>query len=780
MNILVDGQVLDTGEINRGIGVYFKHVLCNMIKKSCGNVWYITVGNRSSITKIKDPWVETRIHPLDDPFFKPSSDYKRTEKYTECINKIVDEYDIDCFWISSPLMPNVLFLDGKVNCRVYVTVHDLIPYVLPQESIEWGNEINGEYIRRIRYLKNVTPICISRSTGRDLEKILNMKIGYEVIPQGSDIGRFYKEIKEKPAEREISIVYTGGYTYRKNMQSAIEAFSIANKKLSDKKMILYLICNLPDDIKEEYEEKLSQMGIEDVVVLTGYVTDERLAKYYQDADVFFFPSLYEGFGLPIIEAMMAGTYVLAADNSSIPEVCGSHALLCNASDVNDMADKLIEAINNSIAEGKEKKRKRQEYAMQYSWENTADKTYTLLRNKSDVQIEKKQRVAMVTPWPEQKTGIAYYVYKMMPYLSRYYDIDIYTDFTIDSQKLLDNKWGGMYSIEELGKHIRDYYKIVYQIGNNAEFHKGVYLQFIKYGGIAELHEYVIHSFMYDAFFLHGDKEIYGKALENGYGEAGAEYYGTVLNERIRVDEDRYPMSHSVASLAEKTIVHNEWSYTKLGNEFKKSLIPHPCFEIEAIDKKEKEKASNRIEKLLGDSSEECIIGVFGWLNDNKRPYLVLSAIRQLIKNGKKVKMVFWGECRDDSIKEMIRMKHLEDKVIISDYLTRAEYIYAMEKTDIVICLRYPSKGESSGVLAEALKCSKDVIVNGIGQYNEFPDDVCWKVPLDKDEEEILVAMLEYLIDHPDVREQLGKNALEYADKVLNPASIAELYYEAIG
>ena len=103
----------------------------------------------------------------------------------------------------------------------------------------------------------------------------------------------------------------------------------------------------------------------------------------------------------------------------------------------------------------------------------------------------------------------------------------------------------------------------------------------------------------------------------------------------------------------------------------------------------------------------------------------------------------------------------------------------MEITDIVVNLRYPSMGEASGTLCEALKLGKAVIVSDLNQYKEFPDDVCWKLPVDELEDKLLYEYLKILVSEPLIRHALGENGREYANTVLNPENIAKMYYHYI-
>ena len=150
MNILIDGQVLETPELKRGIGIYFKNVFNNMVKRSFSNVWYISISNRD-VLQFLDPWVSERITPIVNPVFAPSTDYSKAEAFTIELNKVIQEYQIDVYWNPDPLMVNVLFPTHELACEMFITIYDLIPAVMPIK--EWPVPVKTEYNRRLSILK---------------------------------------------------------------------------------------------------------------------------------------------------------------------------------------------------------------------------------------------------------------------------------------------------------------------------------------------------------------------------------------------------------------------------------------------------------------------------------------------------------------------------------------------------------------------------------------------------------------------------------------------------
>lgn len=777
MNILVDGQTLETEEINRGIGVYFKNVLYNMIKNTAGTVWYITVSKEESIDKL-DSWVASRLIPVVDAIFEPSFDYGREEQFTTRLNETIEKYHIDCLWTPNPLMVNVLFPNKKVNCAFFATIHDLIPYVMPVK--EWSEVVTTEYNRRLDYLKDTHMVCVSDATKRDVCARMGDHVSACVTLEAANNTLFYRKKDSLNSSDEVSIVFTGGFDYRKNIYGAVEAFAKAKKQITDKRLVFYIVCKYLQQEKDDFDKKLKELDIYDDVKLTGFVTDNELASLYNNADVFFFPSIYEGFGLPLLEAMLGGAYIVSADNSSLPEVCGEHALFCDAKDVDNMAQQLVKAVYNSLSESLEDKRKRQEYALGFTWKKTALRTYDAFCDKVYNSKNIRKKIAVVTPWLKQETGIANFSYRLMPYLSKYFDVDVFIDNTLDSDvDFLPFECGNRYFINELDNRHMDYDEIIYHMGNNTLYHTGIYNYLKKYPGVVELHDHVIHAFFYWSYYLKGDKETYRQALIDGYGDEGAAHFAEVDEGRHYPDGDRFSMSESVANIAKKIIVHNIWSYTELPDSNLKFVVPHPSFMREEPDVNNKRKAEELLRKKIDRNEKQILIGCFGWVNDNKRPDILLRAMIRLIEQNYNVRLVFFGKNNSQKASDIIKEEHLEEYVKITGFISDDEYTIALKECDIVVNLRYPSMGESSGTLCEAFKEGKAVIVTAVNQYMEFPNEVCWKLPVGGNESVLLAEMLKYLIDHEEVRETLGNNAKEYADEVLSCENIAKMYSRII-
>ena len=774
MNILVDGQTLETPEINRGIGIYFKNVLTNMIKCSYEHNWYITVSKESSLS-VLDSFVAKQLVPVVNDVFAPGYDYERTGHLNKALKSAIDEYDIDVLYIPNPLMENVLFPGIALRCKVFATLYDLIPFVMP---IKDGPEkIKREYCRRLDFIKEnkIYLLSISNFSKDDFQKNIGTSNNIYVTELAADERIFYKPVSEYPDYKEPYMLFTGGFNYRKNLNGAVKAFAKALELFPDdeslKRLKFYIVCTRTKESEQELNELIKKVGLERKIVLTGFLSDADLARLYQNTVLFFFPSLYEGFGLPILEAMLAGSYVLSADNSSLPEVCSGYALLCDGQDITDMAKKIKEAVHNSANEPLLEKVKRQEYARTFSWEKTAAKTITAFEIEvygKNPEIIRK-RLAIITPWPKQKTGIANYVYKLVPYLSNYFYIDIFVDNLMVKCDFLPNEYGSLYMIDEIDARHDNYDILLYQIGNNPYFHTGVYKYLTKYSGISEIHDFVINGFFSFMVFHEKQSNLLKEALISGYGKnkETLDYFKKVMQEQIYFNDEKYPMCHSVSKISKATIFHNKWSSKRVKKSY---TIPHPCFDNTEVQNEIVEKLQERI-GICSDNT--TIIGVFSFLSNNRRLDSVVEVVNKLGDMGYKIKLVFWGTL--DNIELLGEHKNLIDWCA-TGYLKGEEYDAGFILSDIVVNLRYPSMGESSGTLCEAMKYQKPIIVSDINQYTEYPDEVCWKVKPDHTEVNLLVDYISYLIDHREVRLALAENAGKYADKILSPARIAKQYY----
>jgi len=179
-----------------------------------------------------------------------------------------------------------------------------------------------------------------------------------------------KKINLKKYEIEGDfILYVGTLQPRKNLDKLIEAFSQLENK--DLKLV---IVGKKGWLYDEIFAKVKEMGLEKKVIFTGYVPNEELPAFYQQARCFVLVSLYEGFGLPVLEAMHYGCPVVASNVSSLPEVVGQAGILVDPNKPEEIAQGIKKAIENR----EELIKKGYQQAKKFSWEKCAKETLAVL------------------------------------------------------------------------------------------------------------------------------------------------------------------------------------------------------------------------------------------------------------------------------------------------------------------------------------------------------------------------------------------------------------------
>lgn len=183
---------------------------------------------------------------------------------------------------------------------------------------------------------------------------------------------FFQQFGLEPADRFI--LFVGRLETKKNLVRLIHAFAEFSRKFSDWKLVL---AGMQGVGFQEIVRAVDHCSLWDRVIMPGYIEESEKAWLFRHAVFFAFPSLYEGFGLPVLEAFGHGTAVLASDTSSLPEVGGDGALYADPMNVRDLAEKMTTLANDSalrdrlIANGKRRLR-------DFSWERAARETWRLL------------------------------------------------------------------------------------------------------------------------------------------------------------------------------------------------------------------------------------------------------------------------------------------------------------------------------------------------------------------------------------------------------------------
>jgi glycosyltransferase involved in cell wall biosynthesis len=268
-------------------------------------------------------------------------------------------------------------LGGSVDskARVLVTIHDLIPYLLPETCSKEYLKLFTSQIPEILEKAHLI-IAVSYHTQMDLERTFGLTgTRIRVIPEAPD--PIYR-----PMERDISqatlkqifgldqpfILYIGGFSPRKNLTALIRAFARVRRDLNTPHQLV--IVGKPG--KGSYPDcrrLVTALKVDKWVRFPGFVPTRLLPFFYNAASVFVYPSLYEGFGLPPMEAMACGTPTVTSNRSSLPEVVGDGALQVEPDPIS-LGEAIVETINRPEVNLTLRERGRRR-ASEFSWKKTA-------------------------------------------------------------------------------------------------------------------------------------------------------------------------------------------------------------------------------------------------------------------------------------------------------------------------------------------------------------------------------------------------------------------------
>ena len=266
--------------------------------------------------------------------------------------------------------------DSLFKQKYIITIHDLTLFITPKES-KSGRPTFYKlfYPRTLRTADKI--IADSNSTKRDLINYFNVpeeKIRVILLAADEKFKALnnekINEVKQKYNLKYPFILYVGGLAFHKNIPTLIKAFYKIKK--DEKKQKLVIAGGKGWKYKEIFET-IDKLNLQNDVIFTGYVLDVDLPALYNAADLFVYPSLYEGFGLPPLESMACGTPVITSNTSSLPEVVGDAGIMIDPHDVDGLADAMHKVLSNEGLRDDMIKRGL-ERAKMFSWERCARET----------------------------------------------------------------------------------------------------------------------------------------------------------------------------------------------------------------------------------------------------------------------------------------------------------------------------------------------------------------------------------------------------------------------
>ncbi|MGA3085215.1 MAG: glycosyltransferase family 1 protein [Thermodesulfobacteriota bacterium] len=272
----------------------------------------------------------------------------------------------------------------KDHYGLIVTIHDLVAFLFP-ETIPLKYGAYMRYLLRQAVKKADKIIAVSHHTKKDLIRILKVSSEKIVVIHEAPSPIFFPYDKKEAQARlkqqygitKKFIYHLGNIEPRKNLIVLLEAFTRVCQDLGNEYQLV--VSGQKGWLTRSLSHFLKNYPAQDQVLFTGYVPMEHIPMFMNSAELFVFPSLYEGFGLPVLEAMSCGTPIISSNRSSIPEIVGSAGILVDPTDTQELADRIIGLLRNP----EEKMRLSQlgkEQSARFSWYEAARKTLDVYRS----------------------------------------------------------------------------------------------------------------------------------------------------------------------------------------------------------------------------------------------------------------------------------------------------------------------------------------------------------------------------------------------------------------
>lgn len=687
---------------------------------------------------------------------------------------------------------------GQVPNRALqgVTLYDLIPYVF-QEIYLQEPAMRSYYLRKIQELRRADLLlAISDFSRHEAIERLGVDPRRVVNIAGAADTRF-RVVQIAPTRREQLlhrfglgkfIMYTGGIDYRKNIERLIEAYAVLPERIIAAYQLV-IVCSVQPGQREVLLRLASSHGLAaDRVVMTGFVSDEDLVDFYNLCDLFVFPSWCEGFGLPALEAMQCGAPVLAAGTSSLPEVVGLTDALFDPYSIQDMATKIIHALEDEgfrrclVEHGKQ-------HVRRFTWENSATIALDAMEEVHAQRVENRTasvnvpfgaktrpRMAFVSPLPPSRSGISGYSAQLLPFLDAHYDItlicvggEVSDDYLASSFPVRTPAW--------LAKNASQFERVIYQFGN-SDHHSHMFDLLERVPGTVVLHDFWLSNVLEYIQLYENQPCIWDQHLHYSHGWPALSRRQGEGHDIPLVNE--YPCNRKVIDSAVGLIVHSQFSADLVADWYGPELLDG----VRLVNSQKAVVANvdkNAAKTRLGFPTDEALICSFGFIHSTKHSLrLAKSFLASSLYREGKARLVLVGQNADGEYGHDIAQVAAQSagRISFTGFVSDADYSLYLHAADAAVQLRGMSRGETSAAALDCLAHQVALVINDNGAFSQIPDEAVIRIPAEFDDTALVQELDRLLVDNVRLA-QLRARGTTYLQRECHPARVAEGYRDAI-
>jgi len=794
MKIGYDLQPLQTEQsAKRGIGRFTNNIVKALleINKDAENIVFTNELYESPNLKLQN----TSVKSIQYKNPKTKQDIL-TNNLLQLLKYQNETFDI--FHIFSPFegypsnLPIISPYFDKLSSKLCTVIHDFIPLHLSEHYLR-DSSAKRAYYRQLKTIYNSDILfAVSEATRIDAINMLNIHpdkvvtIGEGVSDSFFKIDKIPKnnlsKIKNKFKIKEKFVLYTGGIDYRKNIEKSIEAFSkIEQSHLTDTSYVI--VCEIFDDDRKRLMSIAKDLGVENNVVLTGFISDEDLNLLYNSCSFFVFPSIVEGFGLPLLEAMTCGAPVIGSFGSSIFELIEDEEYAFNPENIDEISSLMSKMLSNDDFCQKSKIHSLKK-ASEYSWNNTASKITSAYQKfdkfSKQSSFIKKPRIAYFSPLPPKKSGIADYSASILPFLEKHLDVDIFIDDYECTDNYINENFNLISYHEFPNLHEQQPYDaVIYQMGN-SENHVYMFDFVKKYPGIVVLHDVYLSGVLFWITGKVGKTDEFIEEVIYSHGEQGKKLVDKAKKNLISWDKLiwEFQLNKRFIENSTQILVHSNWDKQQI-------LSQNPQFDkkislIHQLSPIVIRSDNNQVKEKLGFTSDDFIICSFGFVVTTKKIHSVIENLKSFLENTKNAKYVIVGDTSDpygQSLHKLVKELHLENRVIFTDYVDENTYQNYLQICDLCISLRINARAGTSASINHAIGAGIPTIISDDDSFRDYSDEILIKVK--PDEEKTLGSIVKELKENDAKRMEYSKNSQNFAIKNFSIESCANKYINIV-
>lgn len=618
---------------------------------------------------------------------------------------------------STVIPPHII----EAGIPIVATLYDLIPLVFPERYLA-NPEIARRYRTRLESLRQVDLLlAISEHTRKDAIRLLEIDEDKVVTIGGGTSPLFVppsphadplKSLQRMlPSLHGPFILSVVGADDRKNVEALLTAYSRLPAQVQAAYQLV-LTCHLPPYFEESWRNHALACGIEpDRLILTGYIGDDVLHRLYQAARLFVFPSLYEGFGLPVAEAIACGCPAITSNSSSLPEILDFPEATFSPHDPDEMAAVMERALDDERFRAVLLKTAHQR-ARVHTWSAVAHRTLDALSRFGSpraprVEVRgRRTRMALVTPLPPTRSGIAGYSAAVIEELEKVAVVDVLVPGGYGERS--PTAKGSTYPVSALGPILSPaaYDAVVYVMGN-SEHHHDTYEAALRHPGIVWFHDVRLGGL----YFTYGQERI-GDAQRFLAGKLLSQYADRVPEEVVGAWTGEAQMRYGLGLTQELTrasravCVNSDFARRLLlldqgpdGVVSDISILPF------AIQSPRGVRASR---------PESPVIASFGIVDPVKGTHLLIDAFAGVHARRPDARLVFVGPVWSEfelQMREHAASLDLTDSLEMTGHVNDHDYHAWLGKATCAVQWRTRTNGESSAALADAFGAGLPTVTN---------------------------------------------------------------------